>query len=87
MRFKGTGIQLGTHGARDLAAALAANEHVATVLIGDNGIGDKGAAALADMLRTNRSITALDLSHNGIQDLGGEKLVAALATAPAGPSW
>jgi Ran GTPase-activating protein (RanGAP) involved in mRNA processing and transport len=73
---------LGVAGCRAVAAALAGNTFVRSLLLGTNGIGDEGAAVVAELLGANRVLEVVYLGCNGITDVGAKRLTCAVADAP-----
>ncbi len=74
------GNNIGTDGARLLAAALERNSTVTGLYLGDNHVGPDGARHLAAALERNTTLTSLHLRFNNIGEAGAAALRAALET-------
>ena len=56
--------------ARAIATALALNNTLTSIDLGDNDIGDQGGIAIAKALEENSTLISINLSHNEIGDEG-----------------
>ena len=65
-----SGCGVGPEGAQHVAALLKATQHLATLDLNVNHLGDDGALALAQALRENHSLAELFLYGNGISVVG-----------------
>eukprot|EP00808_Paulinella_micropora_P016661 g38207.t1 len=72
---------LGDEGITHLAAALAHNTSLHTLILRDNFFGDPGCAALATALRQNKSLTELVVRCNQITDDGAACFASVLSQA------
>ena len=72
---------MGVKGARALAAALAVNEHIRSLNLGDNAFGDEGCTAFVGL--SNTTLTSLNLADNQIGFHGMRSLASALPGVPS----
>lgn len=73
-----SGNAIDVSGAKALAAAIAANTTLSSLVLSDNYIGAEGAKALADALLENSSLSELAIKGNELGDEGVEALCTAL---------
>ena len=71
-------ITIGPKGAQILAASLAENTTLTTLLMDNARIGDVGAIAMGNALKTNSTLTDLNIGANGIRAQGAVSLAAGL---------
>ncbi len=72
------GNPLGDEGIGYIADALADDDKVTTLDVGDCQIGDEGIEKLSEMLAKNKTLQDLNLSGNSITNKGWEKFSDAL---------
>ena len=71
--------KIGKDGAWYIADAIKYNEHVTTLDLRGNELGDEGCAALAQSLQVvNENLVSLDLGYNEIKDNGAFALAQAI---------
>ncbi|WP_342169902.1 ribonuclease inhibitor [Rickettsia endosymbiont of Seladonia tumulorum] len=70
--------QIDDSGAKELAAALKANNHLTMLFLGGNKIGNTGAKFIAEALKGNNSLTELYFSNNNISNSGAKFIAEAL---------
>ncbi len=70
---------LGPTGCRSVAKSLHNHQHIRSLLLGTDGIGDEGAVAISELVQANSALEIIYLGCNGITNQGAETLVKTLS--------
>lgn len=70
---------LGAEGCQRITNALVGNDHICSLLLGTDGIGDVGASAVSKLIESNSKLKIVYLGCNGITENGATMLSKSLA--------